>query len=463
MKILFIVYDNDSYIHFIPHGVSYLTSVLLKAGYEVDIYNQAFHHYPDEHLTNYLNKNEYDVIGLSFIAGYYEYRKIIKISEAINRSKNRPDYFILGGHGPSPEPEYFLKKLNADVVCIGESERTILELLNTISNKDNLKNVKGIAFLDGNKCIQTERQPLIKDLDEIPWPAYEKFPIEYYRLLKWPGLQNKDFSMSVLSGRGCTFTCNFCYRIDLGYRSRKPENILEEIKFLQKNYNINSIDFDDELFMAGDKRINDFCEAILKSKLNFRWQCNGRLNYATKNNLSLMKKAGCTFINYGIECFDNTILNNMNKKLTTSQIIKGVEETLNLDITPGLNIIFGNIGENRKTLMQGVDFLLKYETFKTMRTIRPITPYPGSPLYYYAIKNGLLKDVEDFYENKHVNSDLMSINFTEMSDEDFYDTLKEANLKLARAYINCKATDLEFQIHNLYENKNESFRGFRQT
>ena len=55
-----------------------------------------------------------------------------------------------------------------------------------------------------------------------------------------------------------------------------------------------------------------------------------------------------------------------------------------------------------------------------MRTIRPVTPYPGSPLYYYAIEKGLLKDCEDFYEKKHLNSDLLSINFTELTDNEFH-------------------------------------------
>jgi radical SAM superfamily enzyme with C-terminal helix-hairpin-helix motif len=70
-----------------------------------------------------------------------------------------------------------------------------------------------------------------------------------------------------------------------------------------------------------------------------------------------------------------------------------------------LNIIFGNIGDNKRTLNKGVEFLLKYDDGAQIRTIRPLTPYPGSPLYCYATEKGLLKDAEDFYENKHTNSD----------------------------------------------------------
>ena len=93
--------------------------------------------------------------------------------------------------------------------------------------------------------------------------------------------------------------------------------------------------------------------------------------------------------------------------------------------------------------MQGVYFILKHDIIKRLRTIRPVTPYPGSPLYYHSIESGLIKDIEDFYENKHTNSDLMTVNFTKLNDDDFYDALAEANLKLSRAYN--KNRDLFFE------------------
>ena len=148
MRILLAVYDNDSYVHWFPQGLAYIAAVLKKNGYDVDIYNQDENHYPDEHLTEYLNENRYDIIGVSIIAGYYQYRKLLKISDAINKSKQRP-FYIVGGHGPSPEPEFFLKKTQADVAVIGEGELTIIELVDTIVNKRPLSAVKGIAFRNG--------------------------------------------------------------------------------------------------------------------------------------------------------------------------------------------------------------------------------------------------------------------------------------------------------------------------
>lgn len=461
MRILLVVYDNDSYIHWFPQGLAYIAAVLVSEGHDVEIYNQDMHHYPETHLQEYLDKNAFDVIGLSFIAGYYQYRKAIRISEAINNSKNRP-FFIIGGHGPAPDPEFFLLKTGADAVVMGEGEITIIELLDALTNKRPLANVKGIAFRNRNKCIVNERRPLIEDIDSIPFPAYKLFPMEYYRLLRMPHCGNSDFALPMLSGRGCTFKCNFCYRMDEGFRPRSSESIIEEIKLLKKDYGISFIAFGDELLMSSRARVTSLCNEFIKHRLDIRWDCNGRLNYADKEVLRLMRKAGCIFINYGIEAMDDQVLRNMNKALTTKQIIKGIEATLDAGISPGFNIIFGNIGDNRETLRKGVEFLVKYDDGAQMRTIRPVTPYPGSPLYYYAIEKGLLKDCENFYENKHTNSDLLAINFTELGDDEFHQCLLEANTTLFTNYFQKKKARTVEQARKLYLEKDPVFRGFRQ-
>ncbi len=95
-KILLVVYDNGSYINWFPQGLGYLASVLKKNDYYVEIYNQDIHHYKDEHLTEYLNKNKFDVVAISIIGGYYQHDKLLSLSDAINNVNNRP-YYILGG------------------------------------------------------------------------------------------------------------------------------------------------------------------------------------------------------------------------------------------------------------------------------------------------------------------------------------------------------------------------------
>ena len=77
MRVLLVVYDNDSYTHLFPMGLGYIASVLEENGHDVEVYSQDKYHYPDAHLTQYLNDHHYDVAMVSVIAGYYQYKKLL--------------------------------------------------------------------------------------------------------------------------------------------------------------------------------------------------------------------------------------------------------------------------------------------------------------------------------------------------------------------------------------------------
>lgn len=465
MKILMVAYDNESYITWFPQGLAYLASAARNVGHEISVYQQDIYHYPDEHLTNYLNENNFDVVIVSVIGGYYQYKKLLKLSNAINSSKNRPNFkYLTGGHGPAADPEYFLKKTGADFVGIGEGEITIVELLDAIEHNKDLSKVDGIAYFDDkNNYVLTKKRELIENIDEIAMPAYDLFEMNHYSLLRLPNIKTTERCMPILSGRGCTFACNFCYRLDKGFRPRSAKSIIEEIRYLKNNYNIKYFAFSDELLMNSKKRTVDICQAFIDAKLDIVWDCNGRLNYADIPTLEKMKEAGCVFINYGIESLDDDTLQIMHKALTKKMIIEGIENTLKVGISPGLNIIYGNINEPLSAIDDAVEFLLKYDDHAQLRTIRPVTPYPGCELFKIAKEKGLVKDTADFYENKHTNSDLLAINFTKYSDEQIYEALHRANMKLINRYIENTKETMRKNCSNLYVNRDISFRGFRQS
>jgi radical SAM superfamily enzyme YgiQ (UPF0313 family) len=254
-----------------------------------------------------------------------------------------------------------------------------------------------------------------------------------------------------------------CYRIDSSYRVRSAQNIVEEIQQLKDKYHVTYISFYDELFMSSKKRMKEVCGAIIDADLNIHFNCDGRLNFATPEVLSLMKKAGCVFINYGIESYDNQVMKNMHKNLTVEQVEVGVKNTLAAGISPGLNIIFGNYGDTPETLQKGFEFLKQYHDNSYLRTIRPVTPYPGSELYYDAIRDGRLKDVEDFYTNKHLNSDLISVNFTDLTNKEMYNLLFAVNSMLIRRYYNHIIDSTIETTKKLYFENDSSFRGYRHT
>ena len=462
MKILFVIYDNGSQTNDFPLGVAYLCSFLIKNGYkDITIYNQDIYHFPDEHLTDFLNNNHFDIVGIGIIGGYYQYKKLKLVCAAINKSKDRP-ILIIGGYGPAPEPQFFMEKTNADFCVIGEGELPLLDLLNEINGLKNYSTVKGIMYREGNKYHATIRAKPIKDIDDIPLPAWDLFPIDAYAAYKPSGAMGTVRTMPILTCRGCMYSCNFCYRMESGYRARSYESIIEEIKRLIKDYNISFVRLRDELLMSTEKRITGFCEALLDADIKIQFDCNGRLNTAKAHVLQLMKKAGCVYINYGIESLDQKVLDLMNKYQTVEEIYNGIEATVSAGINPGFNFLWNNIADNEETLTKAVGFLKKYNTYSEIRTIKPVTPYPGSPLYYDAIKRGLLEGPEDFYENKHLNSDRIAVNFMEMSEERAYKLLYEANKELLKDHYDNICNDAIEAHRRLYLEEDVTFRGVRK-
>jgi radical SAM superfamily enzyme YgiQ (UPF0313 family) len=326
-----------------------------------------------------------------------------------------------------------------------------------------LDTINSLAFIRDGRFIRTPPRDPVQDVDSIPHPAWDLFPMDYYALLRLPHCENRDRVLPVLGARGCPYKCNFCYRMDPGARLRSAAHIVAEIRLLQERYGATYIAFMDDLLMYSVRRTVELCEALRAAEVRVKWSCNGRLNIVTPELLRLMKQAGCVFINYGIEALDDRTLKVMNKSLTCAQIVRGIEATLAAGISPGYNVIFGNIGESADTLRKGVEFLLKYDDHAQLRTIRPVTPYPGSPLYDYAIRHGLLAGAEDFYEHKHTNSDLLSVNFTDLPDDEFHRLLFEANRQLLESYYGHKLAEQIATAERLYLRHDAAFRGFRQT
>ena len=453
--ILFISYDNGSYIPFFPLNLAYLSEAVVKSGENAIIWNQDLHHGTEASLTDLLNRIKIDAVGFGFCAGYYQYKKAKQISAAVNASYRRKDFaYILGGHGPAAAPEFFLQKLGADYLIVGDGEKALSNLLRSLSPNNPNPTDSSSRIILGEPTED----------DSAPIQTYERMgeAMNIYRLIRWPLSKRTDFCFPVLSSRGCRWNCSFCYRMREGFHERTVEAIIEELKWLHNHLGITHFQFADELLMNSEDRTVEISQML--KPLGIKWMCNGRLNYAKPVVLREMKDSGCVFVNYGIEAFDDTVLKNMNKSLTKKQIIDGVEATLEAGLTPGLNIIWGNIGDTVKTLWAGAEFLKKYNEWGVqLRTIRPVTPYPGSELFKCAVENGLIKNTGDFYENLHKNSDLASVQFTGLSNDEFHHCLSIANGELIDRYLLEKHWDYNTQRYQLYEKNDTSFRGFRQT
>jgi radical SAM superfamily enzyme YgiQ (UPF0313 family) len=284
--------------------------------------------------------------------------------------------------------------------------------------------------------------------------------MEYYVNAKFYNMAPTDRMIYMVSSRGCNYTCNFCQRLEKGIRFRSPENVVEEIKKYKRDYGVTYLVFLDELLMFSEKRVHELTEAFIRAELNIKYFCTGRLNSVNKGMLQMLKRSGCVYIDYGIEQFDDGALKAMNKKLTEEEIVRGIELTQAEGFPIIFDLIFGNLGDNHQTLRKTLDFFKKYNDYGQFRTIRPVTPYPGSRLYDYAIEKGLLKGPEDFYE-KHINLELPTVNFTGIDDDEYLRILMDANREVATDYYDHLRNSAIDSFRRVYFEKDFGFRGVR--
>ena len=425
-KVLFIIHDVYQDDNSLPLGPAYLASVLEKNGVEVKICCQDVFHYSNEEMAAlFLENEEYDLIGVSFLAARFK-ETILGLCETINKHKKNA-WLVLGGHGPTPIAEYVLQKTQADAVALGEAEETIIDLLNCKINNGNLAEIKGIAYREGKEIKINQRRNPIINLDSIPFPAWHLFPMEKYltcqRLFQ---MNDSDKAIQILTSRGCINRCNFCYRMEFAIRARSIANVIEEIKILNEKYGATYFNMYDELFVCPKKRVFDFRDALEKNNLKIKFDCNARVDIFDEETAECLKDAGCVFLNFGFESSNQKVLDLMHKNTTVEQNIKAASIAKKTSIGMGLNFLWGNKGDTEDSLKTNVELIKRFNTYDQVRTIRPVTPYPGSELYYEAISRGLLKGPEDFF-NKFKNSDLLMVNFTDIPDNKFYELLFEAN------------------------------------
>ncbi len=466
-RILFIIHDVYQDANVFPLGIGYLASVLRNEGHIVEVYCQDLYHYSNEELAEHLDNNDYDIIGVGFLAARFK-ETVIELCRVINNHKKKA-WLILGGHGPSPIPEYMLNITKADIIAMGEAEDAIIEVAREKVNKtQNLSDIRGIAYRDGDEVIINERRISVPDIHSLPFPAWDLFPIDdYKKSLKIKGQVDDEYSLAALSSRGCINKCSFCYRMERGIRVRKIEDFVLELKYLKDIYGITNFFFDDEMFILNKKRLLSFEGYLNKYDLKIRFFCSARVDIIDKEVVSILKRCGCSTVSVGLESLDDGVLRLMHKNTTADDNTRAIETILDAnDIYVSLNFLWGSHGDTAESLKKIVSFIKKYNTYQEVRTIRPPTPYPGSGLYYEAIMQNKLSGPEDFF-NKFTNSDLYMVNFTDIPSSEFYDMLFEANRELlSDYYINTNGDMVECNrlisnFRDLYDGKDIKFRGAR--
>jgi radical SAM superfamily enzyme YgiQ (UPF0313 family) len=306
---------------------------------------------------------------------------------------------VLGGALATFSYGDVLNNLDVDVCVLGEGEKTFLDCARVFQFNQDLNGAKGIAFLNNDEVVVTEPREYIDNLDDIPFPKFELFNMESYlsncSVYSKYGIYNHLPAINIVTGRGCPYNCNFCSKIFKGARYRSTENVIEELNFLKRSYGIKGVFFNDELVLSSKQRGMELCEKI--ASLDLIWNCQGRINTVDKDLLKYMKEAGCVSVGYGIESGSQRILDSMNKRQTIEQIVDTLNNTVDVGIEPIPQWMFGYPGEDYQSVCETESTLSKINF--PMNPSFIFTPLPGTDIFNDALKNGLINDRINYYEN----------------------------------------------------------------
>lgn len=356
-----------------PLGIGYLASSLRKAGFSVKLFDMGPSRIGMEQLLEIIKEEKPQMVGISaFIANY---GNGIKISNIIK--KEFPEIkVVMGGPQASFVPEEVLETSLTDYVSMFEGEISIVELAECIINGGNIEEVDGIVYRKDGKVIYTKKRELIKNLDDIPFPAWDLFDIDKYTQ---PGI--------VLTGRGCPYKCLFCAASVVSgakYRMRSVSNVVDEIEHIVNTYNIREFFFADDTFTASESHCVEVCREIRRRNLKITWVAEARANTVNDFVVTEMVKAGCKHVQIGAESGDNEILNTIGKNVTTDIILKAVKTFLRHGVTVVCSFILGNPDDTVETCRKTMDFSVKIKNlapkFATCK-YAILTPLPGTRIY----------------------------------------------------------------------------------
>jgi anaerobic magnesium-protoporphyrin IX monomethyl ester cyclase len=279
-------------------------------------------------------------------------------------------------------------------VVMGEGEETMVDLINHSSESiQDLDDVRGIVFKDSNtgNLKSTPPRPLINDLDSLPFPARHLVPFESYSA-------SKEQSGGIITSRGCVYSCNYCSSsLIMGkkFRSRSPDNVVDEIEELIDKYQISDIGFLDDTFMLNKRRANDIANEIKARGLDLSFVASSRVDRVDQSLLQNLKRSGMKTIYYGVESGSQRILDLMKKGITLKNAEDAVKIAKNADLEVLTSFILGYPGETEDDMNKTIDFSTKLDSDYCQYSI--LTPFPGTPIYNELQEKNLI-DNDDWDE-----------------------------------------------------------------
>jgi anaerobic magnesium-protoporphyrin IX monomethyl ester cyclase len=362
-----------------PLGVSYLASNLIHNGFDdvsiVDLNleltepNGIF-----KRSVELVERTDPHVLGITcwtvHLLFCLEFVRLYK--------KKHPEVkIVLGGVHASFQTEEMMKLCPADIVVRGEGEETLVELIGALDENSSLDNIKGISYRKDGTVHNTPERSLIKDLDEVPFPAYQLLPsLERYQPL------NRTFVLSLVASRGCPYKCIFCSANKLWkyQRRRSPENILKEIKWIKSTFDVGFIRFEDDDFTANREWALKLFALLKDEKIYF--DCLTRIDRVDHELLKAMRDAGCQGIYHGIESASPRLLKLLRKGFPSwvdNEYIKDlIMQEVDLGLVPTASAMIGIPTETREEVESTFELMSEIRRLGAKTQLWIMTPYPDT-------------------------------------------------------------------------------------
>lgn len=354
-----------------PLGILYLAAVLEKVSISVQVIDAALEKFSLDKTFEKIKSLSPRIIGLSVCTPDY---RIIDRFAFLLKNKFQDIKIVMGGPHATLDPDGVLSFSHVDFVIRGEGEYSFLEFCRALLNgeENQFRKILGLSFKEDGRVIHNPDRPMINNLDEIPFPGRHLIPLMKYR--NYGRVYKRKPVGVMITSRGCPLQCIFCAHEIFGrkYRFMSAPRIVEEIKLLKEQYGVKEILFREDNFTANRKRVFEFCDILIKTKIDVTWMCLADANSITEEMAIRMKEAGCWHIGIGVESGNQEIVNSL-KNIKLERVEKVFNFLHKVGIKTLAFFMIGNYVDTKETIEDTIRFSNRLNTDFSIFTIT--TPF----------------------------------------------------------------------------------------
>jgi radical SAM superfamily enzyme YgiQ (UPF0313 family) len=369
-----------------PLNLLYLAAHLKREGFDVRVLDANALRMDDARIGRFAVSCSPQLVGIPLYTEIMSsvYRLTDRLRPLLPNAR-----FVMGGPHPSALPEQVLNDfLGVDFVLRGESEKSIVELCNALSGAGSPAAVKGLSYRSDGRILHNPSADILSDLDAVGVPARELVE-DVYRMKRYYTLLVRERPVDTLiTSRGCPFSCNFCYNLNHRYRYRSTSRVMEEIVSIYRR-GIRDIEICDDTFTIHRDRAVALFEALIRERLPVSFRIKSRVDVVDREFATKARKAGVYMISYGMESGDDGILKRMNKRTTVAHNERACRLTKEAGIACHTGWILGYPGETPESIERTVTFIISIKP--TTAQIALLRPYPHTRVYQEAKEAGTLQ------------------------------------------------------------------------